>query len=170
MSPTPTTPTASPRSQVPSLFLKKPPISCNIATHARHKCWHNFQSPCVTLCHLQICSTCAQSTRRLAVWRRTTSSAAPCRCPCIPPRLLGHPAPQAPSLRSQAYFTKNHPNRETPQHKTAARVASVNQNFFRLLSPRDPAPPLTISTFPPTFRNHRGPTGGENRSGIQLKK
>jgi len=30
---------------------------------------------------------------------------------------------------------KNHLKREAPQHATAARVASVRQNFFRLLSP-----------------------------------
>ena len=32
---------------------KKPPHSRNIATHARHKCWHSPQKVCVTLCHFK---------------------------------------------------------------------------------------------------------------------
>ena len=43
--------------------------------------------------------------------------------------------PQTHSLATQAFFTKNHPKREAPQHATAARLANARANFFRLLSP-----------------------------------
>jgi hypothetical protein len=35
-------------------FHEKPPKTRTTPTHARHKCWHSFQRPCVTLCHLRI--------------------------------------------------------------------------------------------------------------------
>ena len=43
-------------------FHEKPPKTRSAPTHALHKCWHDFQEPCVTLCHLRFCSTCARST------------------------------------------------------------------------------------------------------------
>jgi len=42
---------------------------------------------------------------------------------------------QAPSPRPQVFSTQNHPKLEAPQHMPATALASVRQNFFRLLSP-----------------------------------
>jgi len=40
-------------------FHEKPPQTRTAPTHARQMCWHNPRKPCVTICHLRFCRTCA---------------------------------------------------------------------------------------------------------------
>ncbi len=132
-----------PMPQAHAIFTQKPPKTRHAPTHARHKTCKPKKSrvsPYVTLENAPRRAPLhppARAPRRLAVWRWPTSRSDIAMChrlcihhgPVAPPRLR----PQATGLGSSP--PKNHPKREAPQHMPATALASVRQNFLRLLSP-----------------------------------
>jgi len=115
---------------------QKPPKTQLAPTHARHKCWHNSERPCVTICHLRFYRACARETKRLAglpmersevSWRRPTSH--PRNAVCHP--ICIHPQPLDPSAPRPLFPLF----REPPQLMPGSRLTNAPANFFRLLSP-----------------------------------